>query len=163
MLPEAGKVRRSWRDGWPSALCRSRQPPDSKQQKQRRLALGCLLSLVAATLLLASSGVVGWLVETPMRNPGRVLLVTAHPDDEVIFFASTVTALHSSGLEVFLLCLTNGSAPVPAPYVYFIVTDPFCGSLKLHSRPGSCVSACCAFGSGAHAEMKSSDELLAFA
>ena len=109
MLPEAGKARRSWRDGWTSALCRCRQPPDAKQQKQRRLALGCLLSLVAATLLLASSGVVGWLMETPMRNPGRVLLVTAHPDDEVIFFASTVTALHSSGLEVFLLCLTNGN------------------------------------------------------
>ena len=144
MLPEAGKVRRSWRDGWPSTLCRCRHSPESKQQKQRKLVLGCLLSLVAATLLLANSGMVGWLMETPMSNPGRVLLVTAHPDDEVIFFASTVTALHSSGLEVYLLCLTNGSALVPTLTVHchpWSICESYIG-LAVSVRDGSCVGAC---------------------
>ena len=48
------------------------------------------------------------MTDAPISQPGRVLLVTAHPDDEVIFFASSVTALHAAGAEVFLLCLTSG-------------------------------------------------------
>ena len=67
-----------------------------------------LLTFVAVGLLLVWSGGVSKLTDSPIAQPGKVLLVTAHPDDEVIFFSSTVTALHASGAEVFLLCLTNG-------------------------------------------------------
>lgn len=53
--------------------------------------------------------------------PARVLLVTAHPDDESLFFAPTVISLlshkhHSvietgtSDIEVYFLCLSNGDA-----------------------------------------------------
>ena len=47
-------------------------------------------------------------IEVPIKHPGRVLLVTAHPDDETVFFGPTITALHGFGQEVFLLCLTTG-------------------------------------------------------
>lgn len=49
-------------------------------------------------------------VERPIKGPGRVLLVTAHPDDETVFFGPTITALHSFGHEVYLLCLTTGKS-----------------------------------------------------
>jgi hypothetical protein len=87
--------------------------PEERRRCSRRVLATGLLSLSVAFLLLLESGALELLAETPISNPGRVLVVTAHPDDEVIFFASTISALHSSGLEVFLLCLTNGE-PNPA-------------------------------------------------
>jgi len=40
---------------------------------------------------------------------GRVLFVTAHPDDECMFFAPTILALTRCGqYDVFLLCLSSG-------------------------------------------------------
>ena len=72
-----------------------------------------LLAVGAVTFLLVQSGGVGWLTDAPILQPGRVLLVTAHPDDEVIFFSSSVTALHAAGAEVFLLCLTSGAPALP--------------------------------------------------
>ena len=47
---------------------------------------------------------------SPIPPPGRVLLVTAHPDDETIFFSPTISALRHAGHEVFLLCFTNGTS-----------------------------------------------------
>lgn len=39
----------------------------------------------------------------------RVLLVTAHPDDETMFFGPAVLNLRrQEGTEVFLLCLSSG-------------------------------------------------------
>jgi hypothetical protein len=41
------------------------------------------------------------------RSP--LLLVTAHPDDEAMFFAPTLLALARSGCcQVHILCLSNG-------------------------------------------------------
>ena len=37
-----------------------------------------------------------------------MLLVTAHPDDECMFFAPTVTSLVARGAELWLLCLSTG-------------------------------------------------------
>jgi hypothetical protein len=37
-----------------------------------------------------------------------VLLLTAHPDDEVMFFAPTIRGLRSSDSEIKVLCLSNG-------------------------------------------------------
>jgi len=45
----------------------------------------------------------------PFCDARRVLLVTAHPDDETMFFAPTVQALKAAGAYVSLLCLSNGS------------------------------------------------------
>ena len=44
-----------------------------------------------------------------IREIGRVLLITAHPDDECMFFAPTILALTRVAPEdVYLLCLSNG-------------------------------------------------------
>jgi N-acetylglucosaminylphosphatidylinositol deacetylase len=39
---------------------------------------------------------------------GVALLVTAHPDDESMFFVPAIAALRASGWRVRLLCLSNG-------------------------------------------------------
>lgn len=42
-------------------------------------------------------------------NVSRVLLVTAHPDDECMFFGPTIIALKKrSNCRIFLLCLSSG-------------------------------------------------------
>lgn len=39
----------------------------------------------------------------------RVLIVTAHPDDECMFFGPTILSLtHRNDCRVFLMCLSNG-------------------------------------------------------
>ncbi|KAG1862797.1 putative deacetylase LmbE-like domain-containing protein [Suillus subalutaceus] len=45
-------------------------------------------------------------------SPSRILLLTAHPDDECFFFAPTILALRrsSSSPEIFSLCLSSGNA-----------------------------------------------------
>lgn len=42
--------------------------------------------------------------------PSSALLVTAHPDDEAMFFAPTVQGLLSAGTAVSALCLSTGNA-----------------------------------------------------
>lgn len=47
--------------------------------------------------------------EARTRSTGiRALLVTAHPDDECMFFAPTVLNLVESNVDVHLLCLSTG-------------------------------------------------------
>ena len=111
MLPETirqGQQSSSSWGGSAAASCSSSKSPEERRRCSRRVLATGLLSLSVAFLLVWESGSLERLAETPIRDPGRVLLVTAHPDDEVIFFASTISALHASGREVFLLCLTNG-------------------------------------------------------
>ena len=43
-----------------------------------------------------------------LRAEGKVLLITAHPDDESMFFAPTIITLAQANVEVFLLCLSEG-------------------------------------------------------
>jgi N-acetylglucosaminylphosphatidylinositol deacetylase len=40
----------------------------------------------------------------------RVLIVTAHPDDEVMFFSPTILALVGMGIQIYALCLSIGNA-----------------------------------------------------
>lgn len=40
----------------------------------------------------------------------RALLVTAHPDDECMFFAPAVLTLTQSNAAVYLLCLSSGTS-----------------------------------------------------
>ncbi|CAJ0963955.1 unnamed protein product, partial [Mesorhabditis belari] len=44
----------------------------------------------------------------PTSLPAKVLLVIAHPDDETMFFAPTITELTKQGHRVFLLCTSTG-------------------------------------------------------
>lgn len=46
-------------------------------------------------------------VNTDIR---KVLLIIAHPDDEAMFFVPGIKAFQKGGLNVSLLCLTNGNA-----------------------------------------------------
>jgi len=52
----------------------------------------------------------------PNRAPAvltrRALLVTAHPDDEAMFFAPSILALNKadSGVSLFHVCLSNGDS-----------------------------------------------------
>uniref|UniRef100_A0A914VKC9 N-acetylglucosaminylphosphatidylinositol deacetylase n=1 Tax=Plectus sambesii TaxID=2011161 RepID=A0A914VKC9_9BILA len=43
-----------------------------------------------------------------LTNVRRVLLVTAHPDDETMFFAPSILGLRAQGCDVYLLCLSMG-------------------------------------------------------
>ena len=72
------------------------------------LGLGALTLVPYCILILLNPALRA--VEDAIQNPGRVLLVTAHPDDETVFFAPTITALHSSGHEIYVLCLTTGKS-----------------------------------------------------
>ncbi|TPX59080.1 hypothetical protein PhCBS80983_g02689 [Powellomyces hirtus] len=86
------------------------------------LALFALVSvagpLVYVLLLLSkpTSAVRQALVPAPLRpilkqyNRLSVLLITAHPDDECMFFAPTVIQLAAGGAEVGVLCLSQGNA-----------------------------------------------------
>ncbi|ORZ35287.1 putative deacetylase LmbE-like domain-containing protein [Catenaria anguillulae PL171] len=47
---------------------------------------------------------------TRAQAGGPVLLVIAHPDDECMFFAPTLLALHAQSVPVHILCLSTGNA-----------------------------------------------------
>lgn len=99
--------------------------------KQRSCSLACVFFWLLGFLLLLSAA--PWFLactisplskeldtrwgihtESPgsqiLSSAGRTLLVTAHPDDEALFFGPTLTALKDQRQEVFILCLTNGNA-----------------------------------------------------
>ena len=40
----------------------------------------------------------------------RILLVTAHPDDECMFFTPTIVDFQKKGFKIDLLCLSTGNA-----------------------------------------------------
>lgn len=66
-----------------------------------------------------------WLLSSPIRTqapfrqasdgrssdncPKHTLILTAHPDDECMFFAPTIISLVSSGCLVSALCLSTGA------------------------------------------------------
>jgi N-acetylglucosaminylphosphatidylinositol deacetylase len=47
---------------------------------------------------------------TLLHTESRVLLVTAHPDDEVMFFTPLLSTLKNNGCSVSILCLSDGNA-----------------------------------------------------
>ena len=48
--------------------------------------------------------------ETPVGGAHTVLLVTAHPDDETLFFLPTLQGLRAAGAKVTMLCLSTGNS-----------------------------------------------------
>jgi len=47
-------------------------------------------------------------VQKPQQSPARVLFVTSHPDDEVMFFGPTILGLAKTGCQIFLLVMSPG-------------------------------------------------------
>ncbi|EPQ32101.1 uncharacterized protein PFL1_00298 [Pseudozyma flocculosa PF-1] len=68
------------------------------------LALLSLQSLLSGLWLTSSDSA------TTETLPRTALVLTAHPDDEVMFFAPTILALVGAGVHVFALCLSTGNA-----------------------------------------------------
>lgn len=73
-------------------------------------------SLLAALLLLAlwrwarRSAAIAATSASLLQGPHKILLVTAHPDDEAFFFTPTVVAImqQQPRSEISLLCLSSG-------------------------------------------------------
>ena len=77
--------------------------------------MSSILFLVAA-IAVTLAVLLGWLkiwvtggYTRGLRAGGRVLVVTAHPDDECMFFAPTILAAAGLKCSVFLLCLSEGA------------------------------------------------------
>lgn len=84
--------------------------------RQRSAALLRGLAMVWALSALAHAYLAGVYVHGVRADaggrplPSSVLLVTAHPDDECMFFAPTVLALQARNVSVHALCLSSGNA-----------------------------------------------------
>ncbi|KAI0315707.1 N-acetylglucosaminylphosphatidylinositoldeacety la se [Amylostereum chailletii] len=72
-----------------------------------KVSLAFLAISLFARLLLRSDQSTG--LQHDSLKPHRVLLLTAHPDDEAFFFGPTVTSLTSQA-EIYSLCLSTGDA-----------------------------------------------------
>ena len=46
----------------------------------------------------------------PFQNARRILLITAHPDDESMFFGPVIMKLKQERSQIYLLCLSTGDA-----------------------------------------------------
>jgi len=76
-----------------------------------------VIVIVLCSIALIGFGLISYLIlhhrnrfQLLRFRPGSsVLLVTAHPDDEVMFFAPTVHHLVDRGFDVVLLCLSDGN------------------------------------------------------
>ena len=103
------------------------QQPSARAQQQKSGC--CLFTLFCALFLLLSILSVGpWALACLVpafsgavashlgigEQAGPILVVTAHPDDESLFFGPTITALRNAQQEVFLLCMTTGKVPLKA-------------------------------------------------
>ncbi len=69
--------------------------------------VACILALVNLFLELVAR-----FSQPAKRIGGSVLLVIAHPDDEVMFFAPTILACHRAGCTIGILCLSTGNIEV---------------------------------------------------
>ena len=50
----------------------------------------------------------------------KVLVITAHPDDECMFFSPTILGLQDDGWEVYVLCMSTG---IYCDVVYYSIID----------------------------------------
>jgi len=82
---------------------------------------GWVAAIAAAVLAFAFAAAGAWL-SGPLRWPGSgahaasdvALVLTAHPDDEIMFFSPAIRALQAAGFNVGVLCLSNGETLLPA-------------------------------------------------
>lgn len=94
-------------------------PPRRKASSSRKTAvdvvppqarvpflLGVLVILIA--ILLPPASVDCPNIQRVLGQPGTALILTAHPDDEVMFFSPTILGLQEAGWNITGLCLSNG-------------------------------------------------------
>jgi len=86
----------------------------AKKRKEGTMKASHLAVLVLALYLgvmqVSWKAVAAWGSRSFPEKKGReVLLVTAHPDDECMFFAPTILTLREQGTPVHLLCLSRGN------------------------------------------------------
>lgn len=72
-----------------------------------------------------------------------VLLVTAHPDDEAMFFAPTIHRLQQQGAAIQILCLSNGGVGGLTVAPHTPQQQPW------EARQQPTVNCCCCAGNGA--------------
>lgn len=88
----------------------SHKPKGTKQQRtvwpMRCLAVPIAVFLLWA--LLFACAALWSSQDNPFQLANRVLLVTAHPDDETIFFSPTISGILASGKVIYLMCLSTG-------------------------------------------------------
>ena len=48
-------------------------------------------------------------IEKDLQSIGSVLLIIAHPDDEIMFWTPTIKTLISKNIKMKILCLSNGN------------------------------------------------------
>jgi len=78
--------------------------------------LAYLCVCVFLYIILKKVNPVAWQLPGP---PNRLLLITAHPDDEVMFFGPLIYWLtHSRVSEIFLLCLSMGIYVLLLPMMF---------------------------------------------
>lgn len=74
--------------------------------------MGVILSVVALAIVMAvlrqSSAPKALPYHAKGEVQGPVLILTAHPDDECMFFAPTILSLIAQGQKVVALCLSVG-------------------------------------------------------
>jgi len=78
--------------------------------------MSLVLVFVLSSLALIGLGLISYLILQHRNrfqflkfpNP-RILILTAHPDDEVMFFSPTIVSLVDKGYELYLLCLSSGN------------------------------------------------------
>ncbi|KAE8230306.1 hypothetical protein CF326_g4695 [Tilletia indica] len=85
------------------------QSPSPKSSLLARWSTVFVVGLVAAILCqwMYAGAIPEDLSSTGIKN---VLVLTAHPDDEVMFFAPAILHLVGSGAQVYGLCLSSGNA-----------------------------------------------------
>jgi hypothetical protein len=70
---------------------------------------GCSQSIDSGFVLSACVSEIFRRIETlPLAAMAAALFVTAHPDDESMFFAPTILSLVQRGQQVALICLSTG-------------------------------------------------------
>lgn len=89
--------------------------PVPKGTKQQRTVLPVKWLAVPAAVfflwaLLCASAALWSSQDVPFKSANRVLLVTAHPDDETIFFSPTISGILASGKRMYLMCLSTGTS-----------------------------------------------------
>jgi hypothetical protein len=75
--------------------------------------LGAWLAGCLAVLLLLSARVLRARWGAAALPGRRLLLVTAHPDDEAMFFAPLLLSAAAAGVDVHIICLSTGVPCLP--------------------------------------------------
>lgn len=77
-----------------------------------------LVGFLLSCWIVAQGRAFEWLRARRTKRTGwrKVLIVIAHPDDETMFFAPTIISLFEEGVQLSLLCLTNGTKAIHSSF-----------------------------------------------